>query len=72
MVGQMNLLSDEEINFFNTWSPKKEDYEIEIVPLPDETLAQKITRLFDIIGKQICKKSIYIFKYQLFYHLVNE
>jgi len=49
MVGQMNLLSDEEINFFNTWSPKKEDYEIEIVPLPDETLAQKITRLFDII-----------------------
>ena len=60
MVGQMNLLSDEEINFFNTWSPKKEDYEIEIVPLPDETLAQKITRLFDIIGKQICKK-VYIF-----------
>ena len=52
MVGQMNLLSDEEINFFNTWSPKKEDYEIEIVPLPDETLAEKIKRLLDIIGKQ--------------------
>ena len=52
MVGRMNLLSDEEINFFNTWSPKKEDYEIEILPLPDETLAEKIKRLSDIIGKQ--------------------
>ena len=60
MVGQMNLLSDEEINFFNTWSPKKEDYETEIVPLPDETLAQKITRLFDIIGiSKYAKKYIY-------------
>ena len=52
MVGRMNLLSDEEINFFNTWSPKKEDYEIEILPLPDESLAEKIKRLSDIIGKQ--------------------
>ena len=64
MVGRMNLLSDEEINFFNTWSPKKEDYEIEILPLPDETLAEKIKRLSDIIGKQ----AMYYCMYTTFCH----
>ena len=44
MVGDMNLMSDEEIEFFMTWFPKKEDYEIEIQVLPDETLAEKIQR----------------------------
>jgi len=49
MVGDMNLMSDEEIEFFMTWFPKKEDYEIEIQVLPDETLAEKIQRLLEII-----------------------
>ena len=44
MVGSMNLMSDEEIEFFMTWFPRKEDYEIEIEVLPDETLAEKIQR----------------------------
>ena len=44
MVGDMNLMSDEEIEFFMTWFPKKEDYDIEIQVLPDETLAEKIQR----------------------------
>ena len=44
MVGDMNLMSDEEIEFFMTWFPKKADYEIEIEVLPDETLAEKIQR----------------------------
>ena len=36
MVGDMNLLSDEEINFFMTWFPNKADYEEEITIMPDE------------------------------------
>ena len=36
MVGDMNLMTDEEINFFMTWFPNKADYEEEITIMPDE------------------------------------
>lgn len=49
MVGDMNLMTDEEINFFMTWFPNKADYEEEITIMPDEAFPDKLQRLFDTI-----------------------
>lgn len=49
MVGDFNHMSDDEINFFMTWFPKREDYEDKPEIKADESFPDKLQRLFDTI-----------------------
>jgi len=50
MVGPLiTMADDDEINFFMTWFPKKEDYDEEIVVMPDESFEEKLQRCMDTI-----------------------